>query len=84
MRSQRSHALSGEIPHEIMKAIRLGRMTALRKPGGGVWGIVVGDFLRRWVARTLAQQFSKAVLEAFQRKAGTEAMTPALQAFEFG
>ena len=54
----------GEVPHEIVKAIRLGRMTALRKPDGGVRGIVVGDFLRRLVARTLAQQFSKAVLEA--------------------
>ena len=35
-----------------MKAIRLGRMTALSKPDGGVRGIVVGDFLRRLVART--------------------------------
>ena len=76
-----------EVPHEIMKAIRLGRMTALRKPDGGVRGIVVGDFLRRLVARTLAQQFSKAVWEAtapFQfalsTKAGTEAVTHALQA----
>ena len=76
-----------EVPHEIMKAIRLGRMTALRKPDGGVRCIVVGDFLRRLVARTLAQQFSKAVLEAtapFQfvlsTKAGIEAVTHALQA----
>ena len=37
-----------EVPHEIMKAIRLGRMTALRKPDGGVRGILVGDFLRRF------------------------------------
>ena len=29
-------------------------MTASRKPDGGVWGIVVGDFLRRLVACTLA------------------------------
>ena len=71
----------GEVPHEIMKAIRAGRMTALRKPDGGVRGIVVGDFLRRLVAGTLAQQFSKAVLEAtapFQfalsTKVGTEAV----------
>ena len=54
----------GEVPHKIVKAIWLGRMTALRKPDGGVWGIVVGDFLRRLVAHTLAQQFSKAFLEA--------------------
>ena len=76
-----SHAFSP------MKAIRLGRMTALSKPDGGVRGIVVGDFLRRLVAHTLAQQFSQAVLEAtspFQfavsTKAGTEAETHALQA----
>ena len=79
----RSHAFVptfavGEVPHEIMKAIRLGRMTTLRKPDGGVRGIVVGDFLRRLVARTLAQQFSKAVLEAtapFQFALSTKART---------
>ena len=70
-----------------MKAIRFGRMTALSKPDGGVRGIVVGDFLRRLVARTLAQQYSQAVLKAtspFQfalsTRAGTEAVTHALQA----
>ena len=54
---------------------------------GGVRGVVVGDFLRRLVARTLAQQFSKAVLEAttpFQfdlsTQAGIEAVTHALHA----
>ena len=46
---------NAEIPAEIMSAIRLGRMTALRKPSGGVRGIVVGDVLRRLVARTVAQ-----------------------------
>ena len=44
-----------EIPAEIVSAIRLGRMTALRKPSGGVRGIVVGDVLRRLVAHTVAQ-----------------------------
>ena len=53
----------GEVPPEVMKAIRLGRMTALSKPDGGVRGIVVGDFLRRLVARTLAQQYSQASIE---------------------
>ncbi|CAE7358847.1 unnamed protein product, partial [Symbiodinium sp. CCMP2456] len=32
----------------------LGRLVALRKPAGGVRGLVVGDFLRRLLARTLA------------------------------
>ena len=48
-----------EIPEEVVKAIRLGRMTALQKPDGGVWGVVAGNVFRRLVARTLAQQNSK-------------------------
>ena len=77
----------GEVLPEVMKAIWLGRVTALSKPDGGVGGIVVGDFLRRLVARTLAQQLSQAVLKAtspFQvalsTRAGTEAVRHALHA----
>ena len=44
-----------------MEAIRLGRLTALQKPDGGVRGIVVGDIFRRLVARTMAKQISKRV-----------------------
>ena len=44
-----------DIPEAVLEAIRLGRMTALQKPGGG---IVVGDILRRLVAKTLAQETS--------------------------
>ena len=39
-------------------SIRQGRMIALQKPLGGVRGIVVGDVVRRLVARTMAQQHS--------------------------
>ena len=39
----------------------MGRITALRKPDGGVRGIVVGDFLRPFVARTIAKQIAKQV-----------------------
>ena len=46
----------GEVPDRIEQVVRLGRFTALRKPDGGVRGIVVGDVLRRLVARTIAQQ----------------------------
>ncbi|CAJ1353465.1 unnamed protein product, partial [Effrenium voratum] len=42
------------------RALRLGRMVALRKPNGRVRGLVMGDTFRRLVARTLAQQFSAA------------------------
>ena len=49
------------IPAKIFQAVRIGRMTALQKPQGGVRGIVVGDFMRRVVARTFAQQLRLAV-----------------------
>ena len=54
----------GEVPDRIEPAVRLGRITALQKPDGGVRGIVVSDFLRRAVARTMAQQVSKEVEDA--------------------
>ena len=47
-----------DIPHEVLEAIRIGRMTALHKSGGDVRGIVVGDIIRRLVAKTLAQELS--------------------------
>ena len=47
------------VPAPIAAAIALGRPVALRKPSGGARGLVVGDLLRRLVARTLAQQFSQ-------------------------
>ena len=36
-----------QVPNEIREAIRLGRLTALQKPQGGVRGIVAGDIARR-------------------------------------
>ena len=42
-----------QIPHAIQACIRLGRLTALQKPNGGVRGIVSGDIVRRLVARTM-------------------------------
>ena len=53
-----------EMPLEVLQALRIGRMTALQKPIGVVAGIVVGDFVRRLVARTLAQQLGPAVESA--------------------
>ena len=32
-----------DIPEEILAVLRVGQMTALQKPNGGVSGIVVGD-----------------------------------------
>ena len=42
----------------------MGRITAMSKPDGGVRGIVVGDILRRLVARTISKQNMKEVEEA--------------------
>ena len=48
-----------EVPAKVVEVLRMGWMTALRKPDGGVRGIVVGDMFRRLVSRTLAKQFAK-------------------------
>ena len=36
----------GQVPPSALEAVRLGRITALAKPDGGVRGTVVGDVLR--------------------------------------
>ena len=54
----------GQIPSDIVQAVRLGRMTALQKPDGGVRGIVVGDYFTRLVSRTLAKQFAQKAEDA--------------------
>ena len=46
-----------DIPEEILAVLRVGQMIALQKPNGGVRGIVVGDVVRRLVAKTMAKQF---------------------------
>ena len=74
-----------EIPPNIVSAIRLGRLTALQKPTGGVRGIVAGEMLRRIVARTVTQQINTVVERAtvpfqYVTRAGTECVAHALQA----
>ena len=61
-------------------------MTALVKFDGGVRGIVVGDVIRRLVARTMAQQLGQAVETAtapcqcaLRTKAGCECVAHVLQ-----
>ena len=77
----------GQVPQHIQDAIRMGRLTALRKADGGVRGIVAGDVIHRLVARTMSQQLMDAVQEAtapFQyamaTKAGCECISHVLQA----
>ena len=74
------------VPLTIQASIRQGRMIALQKPWGGVRGIVVRDVVRRLVARTMAQQLSKAVEAAtaphqyaMSTRAGTECVAHVLQ-----
>ena len=54
----------GQVPPNALEGLRLGRITALAKPDGGVRGIVVGDVFRRIVARTIAQQIGDQVEQA--------------------
>ena len=72
---------NAHLPLQIATAIGLGRLIAVRKPAGGVRGIIVGDFLRRFGARTLAQQFAPVFDQATRphqyalaTRAGTEAL----------
>ncbi|CAE7290268.1 unnamed protein product [Symbiodinium sp. CCMP2456] len=76
-----------ELPASAASALGLGRLVALSKPAGGVRGIVVGDFLWRLVARSLAQQFAPAFEAAtnphqfaLSTRAGSEALVHSLQA----
>ena len=78
---------TASIPEEILEALRVGRLTTLQKPNGGVRGIVAGDVFRRVVARTMAQQLGPEIERAtspFQyalsTRAGTECIAHAIQA----
>ena len=55
-----------QIPEVVADLLRLGRITALSKPDGGVRGIVAGDVVRRLVARRIAKQLSTAVETSHQ------------------
>ena len=81
-----SRVAAAQIPRSVTQLLRLGQMTALAKPDGGVRGIVVGDVMRRWVARTMSQQLMGAVERAtaphqyaLTTKAGCECIAHALQ-----
>ena len=59
-----SQLACARVPDDIVPALGLGRVVALSKPNGGTRGLVIGDFLRRLVARTLAQQYAAPLAEA--------------------
>ncbi|OLP88553.1 hypothetical protein AK812_SmicGene30090 [Symbiodinium microadriaticum] len=46
------------VPSDIAAGLAMARLTALRKPDGGVRGIATGDVFRRLVSRTLAKEWA--------------------------
>ena len=75
-----------EIPESVVQIVKMGRLTALSKPDGGVRGIVAGDVFRRLVARTMAKQLGQAVMKAtsphqyaLSTRAGCECIAHTLQ-----
>ena len=52
------------VPSSVMQALRLGRMTALKKENGRVRGIVAGSIMRRVVCRAVARQYGERFLTA--------------------
>ena len=75
-----------EVPADVAAALRLGRLTALKKDNGKVRGIVAGSVFRRLTCKALAKQFADDFLAAtspfqfaLQTRAGTEALAHALQ-----
>ena len=74
-----------KVPASVRDAVKLGRLTALRKPDGGVRGIVAGDIVRRFVARTMSQQLMDDVERAtapFQYALSTRAGCECTHALE--
>ena len=78
---------AARVPADVAAAVGLSRLTALRKPGGGVRGIATGDTFRRLVSRSLARMFADTFDEAtrpyqfaLQTRAGTNALSGMLRA----
>ena len=71
-----------QVSDEVVQALRMGRMTALQKSLGGIRGIIVGDFIRRLVARTLApiEQATSPFQFALTTKSGYECIAHIAQA----
>ena len=75
------------VPESAVAGLALGRLVAFSQPGGGTRGLVVGDFVRRLVARTMAQKFASNFEAAcnphqyaLSTRAGAEALVHTLQA----
>ena len=78
---------NADVPADVLAGVRLGRMVGLRKPDGGVRGLVMSDAFRRLVARTMAQQYAGAFQAAcapfqyaLRTRAGAESLARAVRA----
>ena len=76
-----------QLPPTVAAGVAMARLTALRKPDGGVRGIATGDAFRRLVARTLAKQWAPTIDQAtrpfqfaMQSRAGTDALVLSVRA----
>ena len=69
---------------EVIRMFRMGRMTALQKPRGGVRGIVAGDIVRRLVSHTIGGGIRAGHCSfqyALSTRAGCECESHVLQGF---
>ena len=76
-----------QLPSTIAAGVAMARLTAFRKPDGGVRGTATGDAFRRLVARTLAKQWAPTIDQAtrlfqiaMQSRAGTDALVFSIRA----
>ena len=70
-----------QAPQAALDAIALSRLTALRKPNGGVRGIATGDVFRRLVSRALElDEATRPFQFALQTRAGTDSLAAMLRA----
>ncbi|CAE7568781.1 unnamed protein product [Symbiodinium natans] len=84
-------AARAQAPPVALDALALSRLTALRKPQGGVRGIATGDVFRRLVSRALARAYAGELDEAtrpfqfaLRTRAGTDSLAAMLRsAVEF-
>ena len=75
------------VPTEECKVLAMSRLTALRKPDGGVRGIATGGTFRRLVSKTLAREWvakfdqaTRPIQLALQARAGTDALAAHVRA----
>ena len=69
-----------DVPISVIDALCMSRLTAVRKPAGGVRGIAAGDVFRRLVSRALARAFAHVFDEAWSTRAGTDSLAAMLRA----